>query len=219
MLKQSRQHSKTALLLAIGMTTTSLLPMWTAQQAIAQPLLLSQVFSNPARVGLPAGTILPVAYSGAEKVVVLPNETAPLTLTLTNDVRTPSGTVLLRAGSEIKGELRPVEGGTQFFAQSVTPLGSSREIPLDATSNRITQRETITRRNRPDVLRGAAIGAAAAAVLAEVFGSIDVVEVLAGAGVGAAAELLIRRNRRVEVLVVEPRTDLTLTLQSAFSLQ
>lgn len=219
MLKQYPHRSKAALLLAIGMTTSSLLPMWTAQRAVAQPIQLAQIFSNPARVGLPAGTVLPVAYSGAEKVVVLPDETAPLTLTLTNDVRTPSGTVMLRAGSEIKGELRPVEGGTQFFAQSVIPAGSTREIPLDATSNQITQRETITRRNRPDVLRGAAIGAAAAAVLAEVFGSIEAVEVLAGAGLGAAAELLIRRNRRVEVLVVEPRTDLTLTLRSAFSLQ
>jgi hypothetical protein len=219
MLKQSQYRSKAALLLAVGMTATSLLPVWTSQRAVAQPIQLAQVFSNPARVGLPAGTVLPVAYSGAERVVVLPTETAPLTLTLTSDVRTPSGTVMLRAGSEIKGELRPVEGGTQFFAQSVIPAGSTREIPLDATSNRITKRETITRRNRPDVLRGAAIGAAAAAVLAEVFGSVEVVEVLAGAGIGAAAELLIRRNRRVDVLVVEPRTDLSLTVQSPFSLQ
>lgn len=219
MLKQYQYRSKAALLLAVGMTATSLLPVWTSQPAVAQPIQLAQVFSNPARVGLPAGTVLPVAYSGAERVVVLPTETAPLTLTLTSDVRTPSGTVMLRAGSEIKGELRPVDGGTQFFARSVIPAGSTREIPLDATSNRITKRETITRRNRPDVLRGAAIGAAAAAVLAEVFGSVQVVEVLAGAGIGAAAELLIRRNRRVEVLVVEPRTDLSLTVQSPFSLQ
>jgi DNA-binding transcriptional regulator LsrR (DeoR family) len=74
----------------------------------------------------------------------------------------------------------------------------------------------ITEESDPDILRGAAIGAAAAAVLSEIFGSIDVIEVLGGAGLGALAEILLSGSEEVEVVVIEPATDLDLTLQSEF---
>ncbi len=61
---------------------------------------------------------------------------------------------------------------------------------------------------------GAAIGAAAAAVVADIFGGIDLGEVLGGAGIGAIAGLLLRGRNEVEVVVVNPDTDLDLTLQS-----
>jgi DNA-binding transcriptional regulator LsrR (DeoR family) len=87
-------------------------------------------------------------------------------------------------------------------------------------SDVITDTEIITEESDPDILRGAAIGAAAAAVLSEIFGDIDFIEVIAGAGLGAlAAVLLGGRKEEVEVVVVYPESDLDLTLQSDFALE
>ena len=78
----------------------------------------------------------------------------------------------------------------------------------------ITETETLNEKSSPNILRGAAIGAAAVAVVSEIFGDIDLGEVLAGAGIGTLAELLLRGNRKeAEVSVIEPETDLDLTLQ------
>ncbi|NJL23327.1 MAG: hypothetical protein HC895_24940 [Leptolyngbyaceae cyanobacterium SM1_3_5] len=165
------------------------------------------------------GTAIAVRYDEAERIIVMPDETAPITLIVAQDVRSASGTVLIRSGSTIAGELRPDGGGTRFFAETLTPAGSTRSIPIDATSGLITERETITRESDPDFLRGAAIGAAAGAVIGEIFGNIDLGEVLLGAGVGTLASVLLRGRDEVEVVVVNPATDLTLTLQSNFVLR
>ncbi len=79
----------------------------------------------------------------------------------------------------------------------------------------VTDTETLTEKSSPDILKGAAIGAAAGAVLAEIFGGINLGEVLAGAGVGAIASTVFggKKEKEVEVVVVRPETDLTLTLE------
>jgi len=50
-------------------------------------------------------------------------------------------------------------------------------------------------------------------------GRIDILEVLGGAGLGALASVLIRNREEVEVIVINPQEDLSLTLQSDFALQ
>jgi hypothetical protein len=83
----------------------------------------------------------------------------------------------------------------------------------------ITETETIEKgSDTSSIFKGAAIGAAAAAVLSEIFGDIDFVEVLAGGGVGAVAGLLLGGRNEAEVVVINPDTDLDLTLQSDFVL-
>lgn len=218
MLTFSGWRSNTALLLALGMSSATLFPVLTAAPAAAQ-LFPDQQYQS--QVVVPEDTVIRVQYDAAERIIVTPDETAPITLTVAEDVRSNRGTVLIRAGSEIEGELRPdADGrGTRFYAETLIPAGSSREFAIDATSELITETETISERSDPDILRGAAIGAAAAAVLAEVFGGIDFLEVLAGAGIGTLAEVLLRRDREVEVVVVNPDTDLDLTLQSDFVLR
>ena len=119
-------------------------------------------------------------------------------------------------GSEINGELRPVDGGTQYVAKNVTLTRRNRDqrFPIEATSQIITRTETINEKTSRDVLKGAAIGAAAGAVLSEIFGDIDLGEVLAGAGVGALASVLQgKKEKEVEVVVVDPQRDLELTLE------
>jgi hypothetical protein len=214
-------QSKTALLMALGFTSTTALPALLAESAIAsEPIMIAQLFSQPAQVVIEAGTVIPVRYDEAEKIVVLPDETAPVTLTVAADVRSARGTIVIPQGSLIEGELRPTENGTQFVASEVVYVSSDRRVPIDAVSDVITDTEIITEESDPDILRGAAIGAAAAAVLSEIFGDIDFIEVIAGAGLGAlAAVLLGGRKEEVEVVVVYPESDLDLTLQSDFALE
>jgi hypothetical protein len=132
---------------------------------------------------------------------------------------TSDGTVLIPEGSVIEGELRPAGDGTQFVAENLVIDEQDIKMPIDATSGVITRRETITKRSDPKILQGAAIGGAAAAILSEIFGRIDLWEVLGGAGLGALASVLIRNKQEVEVIIVNPQEDLNLTLQSDFALQ
>ncbi|MBE9181674.1 hypothetical protein IQ268_24215 [Oculatella sp. LEGE 06141] len=219
MLISKRWQSNTALMLAVGLTSAATLPLLTAVPASAnsRPYSVSQLFPQQnARLVVPAGTVIPIRYEEAERIIVTPDETAEVKFVVSADIRSSAGTVLIPQGSVIEGELRPANGGTQFFAQEVILASNNQRYPIDATSNAITQTETISRRSNPNILRGAAIGAAAAAVLSEIFGRINVIQVLAGAGVGALAEVLLRGSDEVEVVVVNPETDLSIRLQRDF---
>jgi len=211
-----------ALLMALGVSVSASLPLLASRPAAArESYQVAQIFRNPSRqVGLPAGTTIPVYYDEAERVIVAPGESVELELVVAEDLRSFRDTVVLREGSIIRGELEPVNDneGVQFVASEVVPEGSDRAFPIAAYSEVITETETISRRTDPDYLRGAAIGAAAAAVLSEIFGSIDFLEVLAGAGLGVLGEVLIRRNEEVDVFVIEADTELDLTLDEDFLL-
>jgi len=214
MLIYNRWQSKTALLMALGMTSTAVVPLVISAPAVADspPYHVVGQFSQSSRVILPAGSRIPVRYDEAERIIVTPRETASVTLTVAENIRY-RGTTVIPAGSRIEGELRPASGGTQFFAKELI-YRNGRRLPINARSQVITDTETIAKGSNPNILRGAAIGAAAAAVLSEIFGSINLGTVLTGAGVGALGELLLNRGRReVEVVVVDADTDLNLTLQ------
>lgn len=209
-------HARTAGLMALSLALAGLLPVGVT---VAAPVQVAQLFQQQSQVGVPAGTVISVRYEEAERIIVTPEETAPVTLTVAQDVRSARGTVLITAGSQIEGELRPDGEGTRFFAERITPAGSTRSLPIDATSGLFTETETITRDTDPDILRGAAIGAAAGAVLGEIFGDIDFGEVLLGAGLGTLASILLPSNEEVEVVVINSEADLDLTLQSDFVLR
>ncbi|MEM9217181.1 MAG: hypothetical protein AAGD25_22905 [Cyanobacteria bacterium P01_F01_bin.150] len=226
----NRWQAKPALLMTFGILSAAIAPVLSQGAAIAnsvpqqsQPYHVSQLFDS-ARIVIPAGTVLKVDYENEDsdedvsKIIVKPDETAPLTLLVEEDIRTASGTTLVPAGSEITGELRPLEGertGTQFVASELI-LPNGREYDLDAVSDPVTRTEVITEDSDPDIIKGAIIGAAAAAVLAEILGSIDILEVLGGGALGALGILVFGgRSEEVEVVVVDPDRDLDVTLQSA----
>lgn len=219
MLLSTSWRSKTALLLAVGIASTATFPMWLTVPAIAseKPDLIVQRFPQSVQLTVPAGTIIPVRLEEAERIVVTPDETASVTLTVADDIRSDAGTVAIRAGSQIEGELRPTRRGTQFVAEEL--ITRNRQFPINATSQVFTETQTIDRRSNPDILRGALIGAAAGAVISKIFGGIDLGGVLTGAGLGAVGSLLLRGSEEVEVVVIEPETDLDLTLQSDFVLR
>lgn len=225
-----RWQAGTALTLTIAMTASTLAPLLLAQKAAAQvfpPSWRNDLpRTNPSpgsypntwrnRNVIPEGTRIPTRYD-KDKIVVTPTETNEVTLTVDTDIRSLDGAVLIPEGSEIRGELRPTSNGTQFVAEELI-LENGDRYNFDATSAIITRRETITKRSNPKWLEGAAIGAVASSVLAEILGDIEIWHVLGGAGLGALASVLIRNREEVEVIVVDPATDLDLRLESDFAL-
>lgn len=158
-------------------------------------------------------------YDEAEKIVVTRTETMPITLKVAANIRSRSGTTLIPAGSEVVGELQPANGGSQFVAQELVRYGIRQRI--DATSQVITQTREINRgTNTGSILKGAAIGAAAATAISVLTGDnrAGILEILGGAGLGAVGGVLLGRNK-AEVVVINPDTDLNLTLRSSLALR
>ena len=164
------------------------------------------------------GIVIPMEYE-EEKILVTPEETVPVTLLVAANIRDEQRNTLIPYGSEIIGQIQPDddESGSLFVASEIVfPDGTSQSI--DAVSELVTRRETIKKgANTGDILKGAAIGGAAATVLAEIFGDIGALEVLGGAGAGAIAGLLLGGNE-VELVSIDPNNDLDLTLQTDLDL-
>jgi hypothetical protein len=169
--------------------------------------------ASTSSVTIPQGTIVPVKYEKAEKILVTKDEIAPLTLTTSQNVVTQNGTVVIPAGSQVIGQLKPAQNGSQFVAQKLI-LTSGKEYQISATSNVITKTETIKKGiSTGAILKNTALGAAAAAAVSAVTGdkAIATEEVLGGAGIGALIGLFFGRNS-VDLIAIEPNTDLQLTI-------
>jgi S-layer homology domain len=165
---------------------------------------------------IPNGTMIPVTYT-AKKILLTKTETVPVTLTVASNIVTNNGVVLVRQGSQIKGEFRPVQGGTQFFAQQLI-LPNGQTYNVSATSAVITKTETVSKGiNLTNLLKNAALGTAASAISA-ITGdkAIATEELLIGAGGGILATLIPQflGMNKIDLLVVEPETNVDLTLNS-----
>jgi hypothetical protein len=164
-----------------------------------------------------SGTVIPLTYK-ADKILLTKEETLPISFIVASNMATSSGVVLIPQGSEVKGELRPSQGGTQFVAQQLI-LPNGRTYNLNATSNVITKTERVSRgTDLGNLLKNAALGTAAAAAIAAVTGdnAIATEELLIGAGAGILATLIPQflGMNSIDLLVVEPETNLDLTLNS-----
>ncbi len=229
MLKFRKWQTGTVLALTLGMTSTSLAPFALSNAANAAPLFPSQPYpqspqypstqqAQTSQVRIPRGTVLPVTYD-KDRIIVAPNETSAVTLKIARNVRTSSGLLLIPAGSQVEGELRPSQGGTQFFAKTLILTNGDR-LAIDAYSNVVTRTETIKKgADVGAILTGAGIGAGAAAIIGVITGNhrISKTNVLIGGGLGALGQFLLRRGS-ADVLVVNPQTDLSLTLNNSLAL-
>ncbi len=168
---------------------------------------------------IPNGFVIPVEYE-EEKILVTPEETVPITLLVAADIKDSRRNILIPYGSEIIGEIQPSddESGSFFRADEIVfPDGTTQSI--DAVSEVVTRRETVKEGAKAgDILQGAAIGGAAAAVLSEIFGDIGALEVLGGAGAGALAGVLLGKNE-VELVSIDPNNDLDLTLLNSLAVR
>ncbi|MEW6495155.1 MAG: S-layer homology domain-containing protein [Cyanobacteriota bacterium] len=186
-------------------------------QAVNSPYIVNapQVATE---VTIPANTTIPVRYE-KEKILVTKDETVPLTVQVAANITTSDGRVIIPAGSSVIGELRPVkdQGGSQFVAQKIVINGQEKTI--NASSNVITDTETVRKGvSIGNLAKNAAIGTAAAAAISAVTGdrAIATEELLLGAGAGAVLQLIqtfLGRNS-VDLIVIEPNQDLNLKLLS-----
>ena len=216
-----RWKTGTAALMAMAMTTGAIAPMFVSDPASAQSIFRNQTQTQTqtGSVSIPAGVTLPMTYD-KDKIVVTPDETAPIKLKVARNIVDRAGNVLIPEGSQIDGQLQPITRngvkGTYFVAQELLLPNGNRQS-INATSQIITRKETISKGAKTGtILQDAAIGAGAASVISLLTGNrrIETLEPILGAGAGAAASVLLRRNK-AEVLVVEPqRGDLNLVLRS-----
>ncbi len=179
-----------------------------------QPIRNNDTYSSN---DIPEGFVIPVEYE-KEKILVTPEETVPVTLTVAANIRDSRRNVLIPYGTEIVGKIEPSGDGSRFVAEELVFADGTTQS-IDATSEVVTRTETVKKgASTGDILEGAAIGGAAATVLSEVLGDIDFLEVLGGAGAGALAGLLLGKEE-VELISIDPNNDLDLTLQSDLALR
>ncbi|MBD1824368.1 hypothetical protein H6F51_18005 [Cyanobacteria bacterium FACHB-DQ100] len=225
MLNLKKLQSGTALALTLGVTATGAAPIVLAKDAVAAPasMQIAQLFPSQPRstgaVRIPANTTLRLAYRDAEKILVAPNERLPITLTIPNNVRTSNGALLIPAGSQVKGEFQPASGGTRFVANTLV-LTNGTQLALDAQTDVISRTEEIRRGVSTDaILKGAAIGSGAAAIISAVSGNrrVSLGKVLIGTGAGALGGLIFGRNTN-QVISVNSQSDLNLRLNSSLAL-
>ncbi|MBW4632423.1 MAG: S-layer homology domain-containing protein [Iphinoe sp. HA4291-MV1] len=176
--------------------------------------------SKPVAVTIPEGTVIPIRYEKAEKILVTKDETTPLTLTVAQNVVTDKGTVVIPAGSQVVGELRPVKdkSGSQFVAQKLILTNNGQEYPINATSEVITKTETVKKgTNTKTILKNTALGAGAAAAISIVTGdkAISAGEVLGGAAIGGLIGLFFGK-KSVDLIAIDPNTDLQMTIGQNF---
>lgn len=208
--------SGTAALMALAIVTGATAPIVTTTPASAQLFPQQQ---QTTQISIPTGTSIPVRYEQAEKIVVSPNETMPLTLKVAANIVNRSGSVLIPQGSLIVGELQPANGGSQFVAAELVTYQGRRQ-PINATSKVISTTQVSRGASTGNILKGAAVGSAAAAAIAGLTGNrnISAGEVLVGTGAGAVGGLLLGR-KKADVVVINPDTDLDVTLRSSLALR
>ncbi len=183
--------------------------------AINSPYIvaLGSTTPTPVAVTIPQGTAIPVKYDKAEKILVTKDETAPLTLTVSQSVVTQEGSVVIPAGSQVVGQLKPATGGSQFVAEKLV-LTTGQEYQLNASSEVITKTETVKKgTSTGSIIQNTVLGAGAAAAVSAVTGdrAIATEEVLGGAGIGALIGLFFGRNS-VDLIAIDPDTDLQMTI-------
>ena len=188
--------------------------------AISSPYIVAIGNTTPpamANITIPEGTVLPVRYDKAQKILVTKDETAPLTLTISQNVITDTGTLVIPAGSSVEGKLQPAEGGSQFVAQKLM-LPNGKEYNISATSGVITKTETVRKgTSTQGIIKNTALGAGAAAAVAAVTGdrAVATEEVLGGAAIGAITGIFFNK-KSVDLIVIDPNTDLEMTIGRSF---
>lgn len=209
----------TSALMALAIATGSTAPLVLTAPASAQLFPQSPQSGTTTQVTIPAGTSIPVRYDQAEKIVITPTETLPVTLKVAANIVNRSGSILIPAGSLVVGQMQPADGGSEFVARELVTYQGRRQ-PINASSDVISTTQVSRGASTGNILKGAVVGAAAAAALGGLTGDrkITVGEVLIGTGVGAGGGLVLGR-KKADVVVVDPDTDLDLTLRSSLALR
>jgi hypothetical protein len=221
----NRWQVGSAWMVVVGIAAGAIAPFTLSSAAVANPVSynVAQLFpsAQPSSVVIPAGARIPVQYLGTDNFVVAPTESRPLSLAVAKNIRSPNGALLIPAGSEVQGQLVPVNGGAQFVGGTLVLPNGSR-VAMNANSELITTKNVQGNGvNSSSILKGAGIGAGGATVVSAIAGRrrVTVPKILLGAGLGAAGGLLLGQKPTSDAIALKPNTNLTLTLNSRLALE
>ncbi len=174
----------------------------------ALPVLAQQQF-DVTIIHLYAGSRLPAGLAFENQPQYFdPNGVHPLVLTVQQDVYNNGGWLVIPAGSQVRGNLYPVQGGLQFVANELVKGG--RSFPLQATSDLIHDEKDPRQYSSGAITEDAIIGAAAGALLGGISGGVGVGEVLGGAATGVG----VGNITAPQVVVLRPGQLINLTLDA-----
>jgi S-layer homology domain len=207
---RSMTRAEAAAFIYQALNSAGKVPTIASSYIVGAPIVATQV-------KIPAGTVLPVKYDKADKILLGKNEPVPsaIALTIPQNIVDASGTVLIPSGSMVEGKLVVSQGAAQFVAERLV-MANGKRYDLSAVSEKITTTETVTKgASATGVIKGTVLGAAAAAGITAVTGdkNVNAWETLAGAGAGALAGLIFSKDK-VDLIVVKPNTDLAIQLNS-----
>ena len=96
---------------------------------------------------------------------------------------------------------------------------NGQQFPINASSRPITTTQDVRSPNIKAILQDAAVGSAAAAGISGITGNRTITpgKVIGGAAAGATIGGIIDPTSTNQVVVINPNSDLTLTLNSDFS--
>ncbi len=143
------------------------------------PTPIPPIAQNPANIA--AGTQIPTRYLEAPLIVLAPNETVEITLVTMTDINDSWGRLAIPRGSQIHGQIQPVQGGSRFVADGLL-LRNEQRIPLSATSAIVRTNLSLRDPNILNILQNSAIGSTVAATITRIAGNqtVSVVRVLPG---------------------------------------
>ncbi|HEY9849410.1 MAG TPA: hypothetical protein V6D28_08130 [Leptolyngbyaceae cyanobacterium] len=217
MYKLNALKFSTFLAIAFSITASTAIRIITPELAFAQINLDREISAR-----IPAGTIIPVKYNAAQRIIVAPDEPAPIPLNLTvaKNVVSPHRNLFIPSDTQIVGELVTMQeiGMAQFVAKQLI-LSDGRQISISASSRPIGRTLAVT--NNPRIgrsLTNTALGTAAAAAIAAVTGNPTIASqsTLLNSGFGSTPELIgrFRNLETVRLISIDPEKDLTLILNS-----
>lgn len=158
---------------------------------------------------LQPGTIIPVqSFKGEEPQYFSPNSTHPLTLRVAQDIYNGSGQLAIPAGSEVRGSLRPTQGGARFFGTALIVNG--RLYSVQMSSDLIHDEKDPRHYSAEAIAQDAAIGAVGGTVLGLLTGGVSALGVIGGAGAGVA----VGNITAPQVVVLRPNQTINLALDS-----
>ncbi len=159
------------------------------------------------RFNLPPGQRLVTRFVGKEPLYIDNGQTLPAELVVTQPVVSETGTTLIAVGTIVRGDFIPAPGGSRFNARELTTRGVT--VSLGAESELINDVKDPRQTNVGSIVGDAAIGAAAAAILAGITGdrALATEEILGG----AIAGVLIGNTTAPQVVVIQPDSVINLT--------
>ncbi len=160
-------------------------------------------------------TIIKAAYSGADKLTLVPGQTTSLNLLITEDIKNSQGEVLIPKNSEIQGQLvsrydNSTFIGVQFLSERLI-IGNRLYNNINVTSSLLTDRQPVTYNYRR-------LGEAAVVTAAEVL-----VSKLAGYRINPVPIVTTiitnrptRNQRQNDLIVIDLKKDLQLSFKEDF---